>query len=152
MAQNYEEKQELECPKSFIKYKNDCFYHSYEKGDYNRTEFLCAEKSSKVITIKDRATYQFIRSWAIANGFYNFYLGFNYTTGDPANPIKYSDGSSFNKSVDYAFDESIEKFGSKPCTFMKKGVRYNPRDSQCEELMEPVCRWKSKSEISDLIC
>ena len=33
MAQNYEEKQELECPKSFIKYKNDCYYHSYEKGD-----------------------------------------------------------------------------------------------------------------------
>ena len=86
MAQNYEEKQELECPKSFIRYKDDCYYHSWEKGDYNRTEFLCAEKSSKVITIKDRATYQFIRSWAIANGFYNFFLGFNYTTGDPANP------------------------------------------------------------------
>ena len=70
------------------RYKNDCYYHSYAKGDYNTTELLCAEKSSKVIMIKDRATYQFIRSWAIANGFHNFYLGYNYTTGDPATPVK----------------------------------------------------------------
>ena len=96
-----------------------------------------------MVTIKDRATYQFIRSWAISNSFYNFFLGYNYTTGDPAIPIKYSDGTPFNKSVDYAFDESSEKFGSKPCTFMKKGVRYNPRDANCEDLMEPVCVWKS---------
>ena len=86
MAKNYMFRHDMECPKSFVRYKNDCYYHSYAKGDYNTTELLCAEKSSKVIMIKDRATYQFIRSWAIANGFHNFYLGYNYTTGDPATP------------------------------------------------------------------
>ena len=88
MARNYMFRHDMECPKSFVRYKNDCYYHSYAKGDYNTTELLCAEKSSKVIMIKDRATYQFIRSWAIANGFHNFYLGYNYTTGDPATPVK----------------------------------------------------------------
>ena len=38
---------DMECPKSFIKYKNDCYYHSYARGDYNTSELLCAEKSSK---------------------------------------------------------------------------------------------------------
>ena len=75
MTKSLETHHEVLCPKSFIRYKTECYYHSWEKGDYNKSEVLCAEKGSRIIPIKDRATYQFIRSWSIKQNHGDFYLG-----------------------------------------------------------------------------
>ena len=75
MTKSLDTPHEILCPKSFIRYKTDCYYHSLEKGDYNKSEVLCASKGSRIIPIKDRATYQFLRSWSIKQNFGDFYLG-----------------------------------------------------------------------------
>ena len=72
-------------------------------------------------------------------------IGLNYTTGDANAPVKYSDGSSFNKSVDFSFDDDTDKFGAKECNYMKKGVQYKPRDTDCSAEKAPICIWNSKS-------
>ena len=134
-------------PKSFIRYKNECYYHNVTPGDYNTSELNCATKGSRIIAIKDRATYQFIRMWAAANKFGDFYLGLNFTTGDPSAPIKYSDGTPYNKSEHFAFDDSAEKFGNKDCVYLNKGVTYKPRDSSCRTELEQICQWNSMYSI-----
>lgn len=161
MTKSLDTKHEVLCPKSFIRYKTDCFYHSMEKGDYNKSELLCAEKGSRIIPIKDRATYQFIRSWSIKQNFGDFYLGkrceykflpeqhfpllgLNYTTGISDAPVQYSDGTAYNKTMDFAFDDDSEKFGAKECNYMKKGVQYKPRDADCSADMAPICVWNSE--------
>ena len=75
MTKSLDTPHEILCPKSFIRYKTECYYHSLEKGDYNKSEVLCASKGSRIIPIKDRATYQFLRSWSIKQNFGDFYLG-----------------------------------------------------------------------------
>ena len=75
MTESLDTTHDVLCPKSFIRYKTECYHHSMEKGDYNKSELLCAEKGSRIIPIKDRATYQFIRSWSIKQNFGDFYLG-----------------------------------------------------------------------------
>ena len=144
MTKSLEETHPNLCPKSFIRYKNDCYYRSIVMGDYNTSELNCAAKGSRIISIKDRATYQFIRMWAAANKFGDFFLGLNFTTGDPDAPVKYSDGTPYNKSEHFAFDDSSEKFGKKECVYLKKGVTYKPRDTTCETEMEQICHWNSK--------
>ena len=144
MTETLEANHDKLCPPYFTSYKGECYYHSMVKGDYNKSELLCAEKASIIAPIKDRATFHFLRSWSMKESFGDFYLGFNYTTGDPAAPIKYSDGTAYNKSTDYAFDDNSEKFGQKECNYMKKGVQFKPRDSECSVNMAPICLWKSK--------
>ena len=145
MTETLEANHEKLCPPYFTSYKGECYYHSMVKGDYNKSELLCAEKASIIAPIKDRATFHFLRSWSMKESFGDFYLGFNYTTGDPAAPVKYSDGTAYNKSTDYAFDDNSEKFGDKECNYMKKGVQFKPRDSECSVNMAPICLWKSKN-------
>ena len=145
MTKNLNEPHESLCPSSFIYYKNQCYYHSFEKGDYNKSELLCAERASRIVTIKDRATFAFIRSWAKKNKFKDFYIGLNYTTGDPSNPVLYSDGTPYNKAIDYAFDDDSEKFGQKECNYMKSSIKFKPRDTECSSLMSPVCIWNSNN-------
>ena len=71
-------------------------------------------------------------------------LGLNYTTGITDAPVQYSDGTAYNKTVHFAFDDDSEKFGSKECNYMKKGVQYKPRDTDCSAEMAPICVWNSK--------
>ena len=97
-----------------------------------------------MVTIKDRATFQFLRSWAKINKFGDFFLGVNYTTGDTNNPVKYSDGTAYDKTVDYAFDDNSDKFGAKECNYMKSSIKFKPRDTECTEEMAPICIWNSK--------
>ena len=78
------------------------------------------------------------------NKFGDVFLGFNFTTDDTDAPVKYSDGTAFNKSMDFAFDEDSEKFGNKDCAYLKKGVSFKPRDCDCSQLMEQLCQWNSK--------
>jgi hypothetical protein len=151
MTQSVEETHINLCPKSFIRYKNDCYYHSSVVGDYNSSELNCAARGSRIIAIKDRATYQFIRMWAAQNKFGDFFLGLNYTTGNPDVPIRYSDGTQYNKSIHFAFDESAEKFGRKECSYMKKGVMYKPRDSSCLTEMDQICQWNSKYQLMNMV-
>ena len=72
------------------------------------------------------------------------FTGLNYTTGIQDAPVQYSDGTPFNKSVQFAFDDNSEKFGSKECNYMKKGVQFKPRDTDCSSQMAPICVWNSE--------
>ena len=147
MTKSLEENHEDLCPKNFYRYKDNCYYHSIDKGDYNASEQICAKKASRVVTIKDRATFQYIRALAWDEKLGNFYLGLNFSTGDPSSPIKYSDGTTYNKSSDYAFDDNAEKFGFKECSYLKGGVKYKPRDTECDVEMAPLCIWNSKLSL-----
>ena len=91
--------------------------------------------------IRDRGTFHFIRAMAKSKGVNNFYLGLNWTTGDPAKPVLMSDGTVYDKSSMYAFDDEGAKFGNKNCTFLKKSIKYKPRDTECNELMDVICHW-----------
>ena len=139
------------CPDNFIAYKNECFFHSFIKGDYDTGEMNCAYRGSKMVAIKDRATYQFIKAWAKANKFGDFFLGLNFTTNDTEAPVKYSDGTAFNKSIDFDFDDERDKFGNKDCAYLKKGVTYKPRDCACSDLLEQVCQWNSECHTANYI-
>ena len=144
MTVSLETAHQQECPDGFIAYKSDCFYHSQLKADYKDGQVQCALRGSRIVAIKDRAVYDFIRAWAIANKFVDFYLGFNFTTINTEITATYSDGKPFNKSIDYDFDGERDKFGHKECSYLKKGISYKPRDIPCSELLEQVCQWNRK--------
>ena len=91
-----------------------------------------------MVAIKDRAVYDFIRAWAIANKFGDFSLGLSFTTNNTEIPATFQ---PFNKSIDYYFDDERDKFGHKECSYLKKGISYKPRDISCSELLEQVCQW-----------
>ena len=48
----------------------------------------------------------------------------------------------------YAFDDQSDKFGNKECSYLKKGVAYKPRDSECDVPMHQVCQWNRKYQFS----
>lgn len=54
----------------------------------------------------------------------------------------YSDKTVFEKTSSYSFDDSAGKFGSKECVFLKKGVLYKPRSTDCNVPMHYLCLWK----------
>ena len=133
-----------QCPRGFVSYKKECYARGRTVANYDQAEESCAFNGSRMLAIKDRATYEFIRAFGISKKMGDIYLGMNYTTGEPENPIIYSDGTSFNKDTSYTFDDQKEKFGNKNCTYLKKGVSFKPRDTDCNTLMEHICQWNSK--------
>ena len=152
MQPNLKTREQKICPAKFVAYKGTCFYHGSKAGDYDHGEEECAKVGAKVIAIKERATYQFIRAWASLNKFGDFYLGLNFThnsvyyhhneTDPNVTTTIYSDGSPFDKTINYAFDDQSEKFGNKECAYLKKGVAYKPRDTLCNLPKDQVCEWK----------
>ena len=134
--------QEALCPRGFVPYKGECYGRNVVKGvDYDGAEEACAHNGSRIPMIRDRGTFHFIRAMAKSKGVNNFYLGLNWTTGDPAKPILMSDGTVYDKSSMYAFDDEGPKFGNKNCTFLKKSIKYKPRDTECYEPMDVMCHW-----------
>ena len=79
---------------------------------------------------------------AAGRGVGDFYLGLNWTTGDPDKPVVMSDGTVYDKDTMYAFDEQEEKFGEKNCTYVRAGVKYQPRDLDCSRLLAVICQWR----------
>ena len=148
MQPNLKIREQKLCPANFVAYKGSCYFHGPIPGDYDHCEEQCAKVGSRVITIKERATYQFIRAWASAYKFGNIYLGLNFTNNQTDAHAMYSDGTPFNKTNDYAFDDQAEKFGNKDCAYLKRGVAFKPRESECGALMEQVCQWNSKYAIN----
>ena len=134
--------QDMPCPAGFLPYKGECYGRSVARGvDYDGAEKACAFNGSRVVMVRDRATFHFIRAFAAGKGVGQFYLGLNWTTGDPSNPVIMSDGTPYNKTTMYAFDDQSEKFGKKNCTYIKGGVRYMPRDTKCDALLNVICHW-----------
>jgi hypothetical protein len=152
MHPNLRTREQKLCPAKFIAYKGACYYHGTVPGDYDHGEFQCAKVGARMIALKERATYQFIRAWASANRFGDFYLGLNFTLNatDPnMTTIAYSDGTPYNKSAQYAFDDQSVKFGNKECSYLKKGVAYKPRDTLCSVPRQQVCQWNRKWDSND---
>ena len=134
--------QDVPCPAGFLPYKGECYGRSEARDvDYDGAERACAVNGSRVVMVRDRGTFNFIRAFAAGKGVGQFYLGLNWTTGDPSNPVIMSDGTPYNKTTMYAFDDQSVKFGNKNCTFVKGGVRYMPRDTKCDALLNVICHW-----------
>ena len=54
--------------------------------------------------------------------------------------------NEFIKGQSYSFDsDQIDKYGKGPCVVLKKGIRYLPRDSECDIPLQIVCKWNGKS-------
>ena len=144
--------QDVLCPKDFVPYKGQCYGKNVvKKVDYDGAENACAYNGSRVVMIRDRGTFHFIRAMAMGKGIGNFYLGLNWTTGDPDKPILMADGTVYNKSTMYSFDEEGEKFGHKNCTYFKKSIKFKPRDTECNELMDVMCHWNRPTCGTDWI-
>ena len=72
----------------------------------------------------------------------DFFLGLNFTGGSASNATAlFPDGTEYHKDSMFAFDEQSEKFGHKNCSYIKKGVKYMPRDTECDAEKEQVCHW-----------
>ena len=141
---DHDQPQNQLCPRGFVPYKKDCYARGRKLANYDEAEKSCAFNGSRILAIKDRATYEFIRAFSVSQRIGDIYLGMNFTTGDSENPIIYSDGTPFSRDTSYTFDDQKEKFGNKNCTYLKKGVTYKPRDTDCDVLMEHICQWNSK--------
>lgn len=113
---------------------------------YDGAEVQCAARGGKVVSIKDRATYQFIRAFAQARRMDSLWLGMNFTSAPPEEDqvILYSDGAVFEFATSYAFDGESSKFGKKDCSFLKRGVAHKPRDTECDSRAQYICKWKRK--------
>ena len=134
--------QEPPCPRDFVPYKDKCFGRSEKRElTYDQAEEACAFNGSIIFAPRDRGSFHFVRAMGAGKGIGDFYLGFNWTTGDPARPVVMSDGTVYDKATMYAFDEQEEKFGHKNCTYIRKGVKYMPRDGHCSLLLDVICQW-----------
>lgn len=49
------------CPPGFYPYKAECYARGGDKADYDGGELNCARNGSRLLALRDRATYQFIR-------------------------------------------------------------------------------------------
>ena len=118
-------------------------------GSYDEAELNCAQKGAKLIVIKDRGTYQFLRAYAGSNRMDSIWLGMNFTSetknvSQENRTILYADGTEYLVNQSFAFDEESVKFGKKECSFLKRGVGHKPRDTDCVRPNEFICQWKSE--------
>ena len=130
------------CPAGYRRYKDKCLYVGAEKLQYKEAQESCASSGAIIMPVKDRATYQFVRSLAKLKKYEDMYIGMNFSQ-NLESPL-YSDGKVFNRSVDFQFDSEAEKFGTKECVYLKKGVSYKPRSTNCDESKQYICLWRSK--------
>ena len=136
------------CPFAFRLYKNKCIYDGFGSGraKYNMREAmeLCASRGSIVLPIKDEAMYNFVRIWAGKEKLGDLFLGMNFSSSLP-NPV-YTDGTSFIKDQSFQFGDDSDKFGDKDCVYLKKGVAFKPRNTDCSTPMNFLCQWNSKCD------
>ena len=129
------------CPKDFILYKNKCFYSikgkSKSKFSYKKSQEECASRGSIVVPIKDKATFHFLKSWALKGKLESYFIGMNFS----ATSSKYSDNSDFQWNINFDFEEEEGKFGEKECVFLKSGVRFQPRSISCNASLDYLCQW-----------
>ena len=137
------------CPNGYWIYKDKCLWVGSDKLEFNDAQARCASRGAIILPIKDRGTYQFVRSLAKQKRYEDMFIGMNFST-HLENPL-YSDGSIFNRSTHFVFDSEAEKFGGKECVYLKKGVTYKPRSTHCNETMQFICLWRSKYKITVII-
>jgi hypothetical protein len=132
------------CPLGYIAYKNKCYYSSPQQVAFDAGAQLCAARGGQLINLYDQASYQFIRAYANYLAFSDFFLGLNMSTNISSKPAMYVDGSSFNQSLNYAYDDQASKFGRGPCVILKQGVVFLPRDTDCVTPTGIMCLWRRK--------
>ena len=128
-------------------YKDKCLYAGSlsERVNFKDSQKRCAEKGAMVLPLKDRATFQFVRRWSMDNRFFDMFIGFNFSQA-LSNPI-YSDKTVFDWSNSYDFDENSGKIGHKECLYLKNGVKYQPRSTECTVRMSYMCLWQSNYSV-----
>lgn len=137
------------CPFEFRLYKNKCIYAGFSSGSarFNMREAmeLCASRGSLVLPIKDEAMYNFVRIWAGNEKFGDLLLGMNFSNS-LSNPL-YTDGTSFIRDQSFQFGDDSDKFGDMDCVYLKKGVAFKPRNTDCSTPMNFLCQWNSKCDV-----
>ena len=134
------------CPAGHRIYKDKCLYVGTEILEYKDARESCAYSGAIILPVKDRATYQFVRSLAKLKKYEDLYIGMNFS--QKLDSPLYSDGKIFNRSLHFQFDSEADKFGGKECVYLKKGVSYKPRSTVCNEGKQFICLWRSKSHDS----
>ena len=132
------------CPLGYISYKTKCYYSSSQLTPFTEAQSLCAVRGGQLLNIYEQATYQFIRSYANFYDLPDLFLGLNFSTNITNIPALYVDGSVYNQSVHYSYDEQSVKFGQGPCVILKKGIVFLPRDTDCITPLGVLCVWKRK--------
>ena len=129
------------CPEGYRVYKNICLFVTTDLLKYKDSQTACAKFGGMIMPLRDRGTYQFIRSLAKLKSYRDLFIGMNFSI-NLENPL-YSDGTIFNRSTHYQFDSEAEKFGQKDCVYLKTGVSHKPRSTDCDVPMQSVCQWRS---------
>jgi hypothetical protein len=111
---------------------------------FTGAQALCAERGGQLLNLYEQASYQFIRAYASYYALPDLILGLNLSTNIKTTPALYVDGSSFNRTINYAFDDQSMKFGQGPCVILKQGVVFWPRDTDCSIPSGVMCVWKRK--------
>ena len=132
------------CPLGYISYKAKCYYSSPQMAAFTGAQALCAERGGQLLNLYEQASYQFIRAYASYYALPDLILGLNLSTNIKTTPALYVDGSSFNRTINYAFDDQSMKFGQGPCVILKQGVVFWPRDTDCSIPSGVMCVWKRK--------
>ena len=127
-----------DCPIDFFFYKASCFYKSFSPAFLPGAKEQCANRGGLLLDIKNEALYQFIRLYAQAVRSLDLHLGFNLTKG--ADQL-YADGTSYNQSSSYDFGGENRQFGGMDCVYMKMGIGFKPRESDCSHSMDYFCLW-----------
>lgn len=107
---------------------------------YQEGRETCASLGAILLPIKERQTYRFVMAWATDHQIQDIYIGMNFSRSLPT-PL-YSDGTTFTRGLSYEFDQEATKFGSKECVYLKKGIGYKPRSTDCGRSMNYFCLWR----------
>lgn len=132
------------CPLGYISYKKKCYYSSPQEAAFTDAQALCAERGGQLLNLHDQASYQFIRAYSNYYSLSDLLLGLNLSTNITMTPALYVDGTSFNKTINYAYDDQSVRFGQGPCVILKQGVIYWPRDTDCTTPYGVMCVWQRK--------
>ena len=127
------------CPREYFPYKGKCLHENKVQGTLWENKKSCAVKGGIVMPIKTKGAFEFIKEHAYSVKAGNIYLGMNNTHGK----MIQTDRTEYTTSS-YDFDGNNNKFGKLQCVYLKKGIKYLPRETTCDGVMESYCQWISK--------
>ena len=127
------------CPEDHISYKGKCLYKSKEKNLLADAKHSCAKRGGIVLPVKTKGMYQFIQNYLAQQDSGDVFLGMNMT----GNISVFTDNSLYDSSS-YDFEGDSLKLVGFPCAYLKRGIKFKPRGTSCEEQYEYVCQWTCK--------
>lgn len=130
------------CPEDHISYKGKCLYKSQDMHSLVEAKHACAIRGGIVLPVKTQGVYKFIQKYLIQQNSGDLIIGLNMTAGVDL----FTDNSPYTAaSYDYEGDGS--KLVGSSCAFLKRGIKFKPRGTSCDEKFEYVCQWTRKFDF-----